>query len=93
MRNVFIEGPQEKFEGAKQLIEDIVNEHRRIQENFQSIGEVNPFPGPYHFFTIPNSLTDVVIGQNGSTIKSIYQKTGCYIFIPKDLNQNNERVL
>ena len=32
MRNVFIEGPAEKFDGARKLIEDIVDEHRRIQE-------------------------------------------------------------
>jgi hypothetical protein len=30
MRNVFIEGPPDKFDGAKDLIENIVAEHRRI---------------------------------------------------------------
>jgi len=30
MRNVFIEGPKEKFDGARKLIEDIVSDHRRI---------------------------------------------------------------
>jgi far upstream element-binding protein len=30
MRNVFIEGPPDKFDGAKVLIENIVAEHRRI---------------------------------------------------------------
>lgn len=93
MRNVFIEGPPDKFEGAKVLIENIVAEHRRIQENFSMIGEVNPFPGPYLNFAIPNAFTDIVIGPNGSTIKQLYQKTGAYIFIPKDITLNNERIL
>ena len=34
LRNVFIEGQPDKFEGAKVLIEEIVEEHRKIQENF-----------------------------------------------------------
>ena len=44
------------------MIEGIVDEHRRIQENFSQIGEVNPFPGPYTHFPIPNAITDVIIG-------------------------------
>lgn len=62
MRNVFIEGPPDKFNGSRRLIEEIVLEHRRIQENFSLIGEVNPFPGPYANFPIPNAITDIVIG-------------------------------
>lgn len=54
---------------------------------------MNPFPGPYSLFPIPNAIIDVVIGQNGSTIKALYQKTGAYIFIPKDITPSNERVL
>jgi hypothetical protein len=72
LRNVFIEGQPDKFEGARKLIESIVDEHRRIQENFQQIGEVNPFPGPHTFFPIHNAITDVIIGHNGSTIKALY---------------------
>ncbi len=34
LRNVFIEGQPDKFDGARKLIESIVDEHRRIQENF-----------------------------------------------------------
>jgi hypothetical protein len=72
MRNVFIEGPPDKFDGAKELIENIVAEHRRIQENFSMIGEVNPFPGPYLNFSIPNAFTDIILGPGGSTIKQLY---------------------
>jgi len=93
LRNVFIEGPPEKFEGARLMIEAIVADHRRIQENFSLIGEVNPFPGPYTYFAIPNAITGSIIGAQGSAIKSLYQKTGCYIFIPQDVTSKNERVL
>ena len=34
MRNVFIEGPSDRFEGARKLIENIVDEHRKMQEQF-----------------------------------------------------------
>jgi len=70
-----------------------VDEHRRIQENFSQIGEVNPFPGPYALLAIPNRLTDIIIGPNGSTIKTLYQKSGAYIFIPNEITSTNERVL
>ena len=30
LRNVFIEGQPDKFDGARKLIEEIVDEHRRI---------------------------------------------------------------
>ena len=62
MRNVFIEGQPEKFDGAKKLIENIVNDHRKMQEQFSLKGEVNPFPGPYTNFAVPNAITDIVIG-------------------------------
>jgi polyribonucleotide nucleotidyltransferase len=71
-RNVFIEGSPEKFDNARVLIESIVDEHRKMQENLHLIGEVNPFPGPHASFHIPNAITDIIIGQFGSTIKALY---------------------
>jgi len=62
MRYVFIESPPEKFDQARKLIEDIVEDHRRIQENFLQIGNVNPFPGPYFNFPVPNKFTEAIIG-------------------------------
>eukprot|EP00347_Sterkiella_histriomuscorum_P010562 403375811 len=93
MRYVFIEGNQEKFDGAKKLIENIVDEHRIMQEQFSSQGEINRFPGPYSFFPIPDTLIDIIIGQHGQTIKLLHQKTGCYIFIPDEVTEKNERIL
>ena len=36
--------------------------------------------------------TDAIIGVYGQTLKSMFQKTGCYIFVPKDVNAKSERV-
>jgi len=86
MRNVFIEGTPDKFEAARKLIAEIVDEHKKIQEAFMQIGEVNPFPGPYTNFHVNNALIDVIIGKNGEKIKMLHQKTGAYIYVPVDLN-------
>ena len=48
------------------------------------MGEINPFPGPHTLLRIPNKMVGLIIGKNGETVKTIHQKTGCYIFIPKD---------
>jgi hypothetical protein len=75
MRNVFIEGTLERFELAKKLIEEIVHEAKRLNKTQNpnvsiSINqEVNPFPGPHIPFPIPNSLTGLIIGKSGDTIK------------------------
>ena len=56
--------------------------------------EVNPFPGPHIPYPIPNSLTGLIIGKNGETIKQLHNKCGAYVFIPKQADHNSgERVL
>ena len=37
LRNVFIEGSLEKYEKARRMIDDIVEEHRKMHLNFQSL--------------------------------------------------------
>ena len=59
------------------MIEEIVMEGKKLNrgsgkvaENAYSLSnEVNPFPGPHIPYPIPNSLTGLVIGKNGDTIK------------------------
>ena len=101
VRNVFIEGPPEKYEIAKKLIEEIVSEQISLKERnpfFQlnllnnhqvnssdpSVGQVNPFPGPHTPLRIPNKMVGLIIGRNGETVKTIHEKTKCFIFIPKE---------
>jgi hypothetical protein len=56
--------------------------------------EVNPFPGPHTFISIPNALTAFVIGYQGEKAKKLHASTGAYIFVPKDYNTlTDERVI
>jgi rRNA processing protein Krr1/Pno1 len=84
VRNVFIEGPAEKYEFAKKQIEEIIAEQIFLKQNFSHLGEVNPFPGPHTPLRIPNKMVGLIIGKNGETVRAIHQKTQCFIFIPKD---------
>jgi hypothetical protein len=88
---VFIEGPLEKYEFARKMIEDIVAEvliywikQQRLKQNFSHLGEINPFPGPYEHYKVLNKFVGLIIGKNGETVRNLHQKTGCFIFIPKD---------
>jgi hypothetical protein len=71
---VFVEGPPEKLEGARLLIQQIVTEHREIQESFfkLGVGEFNPFPGPHHSMPLPDEYTNAIIGLQGQTLKQIF---------------------
>jgi rRNA processing protein Krr1/Pno1 len=84
VRNVFIEGPPEKYENAKKQIEEIVSEQIFLKHNFSQIGDINPFPGPHTPIRIPNKMVGLIIGRNGENIRNLYQKTDCLIFIPKE---------
>ncbi len=56
--------------------------------------EINPFPGPHTFVSIPNAVTAFIIGYNGERIRKLHQLTGAYIFIPKDYNTlTDERLI
>ena len=67
IRNVFVEGPQDKLENARVLIEKIVHEHKRVQESLLKVGlgEHNPFEGPYKNVPIQDLYIDAIIGVNG----------------------------
>ena len=56
--------------------------------------EVNPFPGPHTFVSIPNQITAFIIGYNGERVRKLHQLTGAYIFVPKDYNTlTDERII
>ena len=75
------------------MIQSIVHEHIKITESLRILGaaEVNPFPGPHTLMPVQVLMSDVVIGTSGQTIKAIFQKTGCYVFVPRD-EINGERI-
>ena len=84
MRYVFIEGPEEKFEFAKKLIELIIADQVNMKMNSAHLGESNPNPGPYTLLKIPNKMVGLIIGRNGETVKLIQESTGSNVFIPKE---------
>ena len=84
MRYVFIEGPEDRFEIAKKLIEAIIAEQVNMKMNSAHLGESNPHPGPYTLLKIPNKMVGLIIGRNGETVKIIQESTGCDVYIPKD---------
>ena len=88
-RNVFIEGDEEKYLKAKNLIEELLSSHF-AKNNMSHTGDVNPFPGPYVKHKIPNNMVGLVIGKNGEKVKSVANRNNCYIFIPKDFNPNDD---
>ena len=84
MRYVFIEGPEERYEIAKKLIEAIIAEQVNMKMNSAHLGESNPHPGPYTLLKIPNKMVGLIIGRNGETVKLIQESTGCDVYIPKE---------
>jgi hypothetical protein len=91
-RNVFVDGTNDRYQKAKQLIDDIIKDHRRHQDQRMHIGESNPFPGPYCKVEIANKHAGLVIGRNGDTLRGICNRSGAYIFIPKE-SQGEWRVI
>ena len=84
MRYVFIEGPEDRYEIAKKLIEAIIGEQVNMKLNSAHLGESNPNPGPYTLLKIPNKMVGLIIGRNGETVKLIQESTGSEVYIPKD---------
>ena len=75
------------------MIEDIINEHKRHQDQKMHIGDRNPFTGPTSKVGIPNKHAGLVIGKNGDTLRSICQRSGAQIFIPKEQSEGEERIV
>ena len=64
------------------------------QKQLEKQLEVNPFPGPHTFVSIPNAITAFIIGYNGERVRKLHQLTGAYIFVPKDYNTlTDERII
>ena len=34
--------------------------------------EVNPFPGPHTFVSVPNGVTAFIVGMNGEKVKKLH---------------------
>ena len=77
-RNLFVEGDREAYEIVQQMVNDIVEQQRRLkQATDYNQGNKEEVP-------VPNDLVGLVIGRGGETVKSINQRTGAVVFIPKE---------
>ena len=87
LRNIFIEGPPDKYELAKKLIKEIITDYERRKGNTLPtyIGDDNPFGSePFTLpVTVPNRLTGKLVGRGGETLKNIHYCTGAKVFMPK----------
>ena len=83
LRNVFVEGTPEKYQKAKELIEDIIREHRRAIDPLIHVGDINPFIGNPERFKVPDKYVGLIIGKSGENLKGIASRTNCKIFVPQ----------
>jgi len=78
VRNVFVDGPPERYEHAKNLIQAIVDEYQKAHA---------PPPGFTSIdYQIPNMITGLLIGKGGETLKRLMAKTKAQIIVPKVLD-------
>mmetsp|Transcript_18793 Transcript_18793/g.32117 ORF Transcript_18793/g.32117 Transcript_18793/m.32117 type:complete len:128 (-) Transcript_18793:1002-1385(-) len=95
MRNIFIEGPDDKYHRAKAMIDDII----RVQKQNTnpavqiSISESNPFVNAASRdkvmkIDVPDKYIGLIIGKGGDNIKGIAMKSNTKIFIPQKDNLN-----
>lgn len=89
MRNVFVEGPDDKYRKAKEMIDEVI----RVQKQTANpqiqvaVGDTNPFISHANreklfTFTIPDKMVGYVIGKGTETLRSIALKSNTKIFIP-----------
>jgi far upstream element-binding protein len=71
LRNVFVEGPPEKYQKAKELIDDIIREHRRSSDALFHVGDTNPFYGNLDKLRVPDKYVGLIIGKGSENLKGI----------------------
>ena len=79
---MFVEGPPERYQKAKEMIEEIIRENRRASDPQAHVGDHNPFPGPHVPIVVPDKYVGLIIGKNGETLKGIAQRSNAKIFVP-----------
>lgn len=82
LRNVFVEGPPDKYQRAKEMIDDIIKEHRRTADPQIHVGDINPFNGPSSKVKVPDKFVGLIIGKNGENLRGIAQRSNTKIFVP-----------
>ena len=91
-RVVTITGPAEACATAKSLIMHMIDERGRIPVGSGAIGvPLVAGGGPQVTATVPcpDEKVGAVIGRGGGNIKTIQQKTGAHVSVPKEQDPNN----
>lgn len=95
-RNVFVEGPDDKYRKAKEMIDDIIRVQKQVQnpQINTAVADINPFSSMLNQekifkFEVPDKMVGLVIGKGGETLKNIALKSNTKIFVPQK-NPNPE---
>jgi transcription antitermination factor NusA-like protein len=92
-RNVFVEGDKEAYETVKRMLQEIVEQQQKLKQAMTGVLPDNS-QGIREEVPVPDNLVGLIIGRGGETIKTIYQKTGAAVYIPKECEPGKtERVL
>ncbi len=68
---MFVEGTPDKYQRAKEMIEDIIREHRRTNDPIIHVGDTNPFHGNLERLPVPDRYVGLIIGKSGDNLKNI----------------------
>lgn len=95
MRNVFVEGTPDKYQKAKDMIDEIIREQRRSSDPLIHVGESNPFHGNHEKIRVPDRYVGLIIGKSGENLKGVASRTNTRIFVPQKSLSNDldERIV
>lgn len=86
-----MEGTPDKYQRAKEMIEDIIREHRKTSDPVINVGDYNPFFGHAERLPVPDRYVGLIIGRSGENLKGIANRTNTKIFVPqRNSNPNAE---
>lgn len=89
-RYVFVEGTEDKYNEAKRLIDEVVDEWRRIHRKPEIPRESSPLHQPYQTVPIAKNLIGLLTGESSTDAKfvdsftTIQDKYGVRIYIPDE---------
>ena len=63
MRNVFVEGTPDRYQKAKEMIEEIIKEQKRTTDPMIYVGDTNPFDGERTKVCVPDKYVGLIIGK------------------------------
>lgn len=98
-RYVFVEGSEDRYMHAKQLIEEIVDEWRRIHQRPEIPLESKPIGGPSQIVPIPNNLIGLLTGESINRndpkhvdiIPIIHDRYNVKVYIPDSPDHSGNR--